>query len=64
MEGEKTDSPGRCRTLSAARRRERDRPEMFGTIGDTTRGGDGRTDSAGVNYWGLDFREKRNWLLG
>ena len=35
---------------------------MFGTIGDTTRGGDGRTDNAAVNYWGPDFREKQNWL--
>jgi len=53
---------GAMETLSAARRRERDRPEMSGVIGDTTRGGDGRTDSAGVNYWGLNFREKKNWL--
>jgi hypothetical protein len=37
---------------------------MFGVIGDTMRGGDGRTNGAGVNYWGLNFREKKNWLPG
>jgi hypothetical protein len=61
-EGEKTDSPGRSRPLSATRRRERDRPEMFGVIGDTTRGRDGRRDGAGVNYRGLNVREKKVWL--
>ena len=35
---------------------------MFGVIGDTTRGGDGRTGGAAVNYWGLNFREKIVWL--
>jgi hypothetical protein len=35
---------------------------MFGVIGDTTRGGDGRKDSAAVNYRGLNFREKKVWL--
>jgi hypothetical protein len=64
MEGEKTGSPGRSRPLSATRSRERDRPEMFGVIEDTTRCGDGRTWGAAVNYWGLNFREKENWLLG
>lgn len=63
MEGEKTDSPGRSRPLSVTLCGERERPEMFGDIGDTTRGGDERADSAGVNYWGLNFREKKNWLL-
>jgi hypothetical protein len=62
MEGEKTDSPGRSRPLSATRRRERDRPEMFGAIGDTAREGGWRTKGAAVNYRGLDFREKWNWL--
>jgi hypothetical protein len=37
---------------------------MFGVIEDTTRCGDGRTWGAAVNYWGLNFREKENWLLG
>jgi hypothetical protein len=62
MEGERTDSPGRSRPLSATRRRERDGPEVFGVIGDTTRGGGERTDGAGVNYWGLNFRRKIVWL--
>lgn len=64
MEGERRDSPGRSRPLSATRSRERDRPEMFGVIGDTTRGADGRTGGAAVNYWGLNFREKKKWLGG
>jgi hypothetical protein len=33
MEGEKMDSPGLSRPLSATRRRERDRPEMFRFVG-------------------------------
>lgn len=37
-------------------------PQDVGVIGDTTRGGDGRTCGAGVNYRGLDFRTKRIWL--
>ncbi len=62
MEGERTDSPGRSKPLSTARRREWDRPEVFGVIGDTTRGGGERTDVAGVNYWGANFRRKIVWL--
>ena len=62
MEGERTDSPGQSKSLSATRRRDRDRPEVFGVIGDTTRGEGERTDGAGVNYWGLNFRRKIVWL--
>lgn len=39
-----------------------DRLEMFGAIGDIARGGDARTGGAGVNYCGLVFRQKKNWL--
>lgn len=37
---------------------------MFGVIEDTAQGGDGRTQGAAVNYWGLNFREKKIWLPG
>jgi hypothetical protein len=31
-------------------------------VGDTARGGDGRTEGNGVNYWGMGFRREENWL--
>lgn len=48
--------------FSAARPGERDRPETFGYVGDSRRGGDGRTDGAGVNYWGKKLRREGVWL--
>jgi len=61
-EVEKADSPRRSNRLSAARRREWVRPEVFGFVGDSTRGGDRRNGGVGVNYWGLHFRRGKNWL--
>ncbi len=55
--------PGRPDRLSELRCGEEDRSELVGVIGDTARGRDGRTDGAGVNYWGLNFRTNRIWLL-
>jgi hypothetical protein len=37
-------------------------PQNVGVIGDTARGGKRRTCGVGVNYWGLNFREKWIWL--
>ena len=48
--------------VSGAGRGEPNAPELFGFIGDNTRGGDGRAGCAAVNNWGLNFRKKGVWL--
>ncbi len=62
MEGENANVPRHPNRLSEMPCGEWDRSELFGVIGDTARGWDGRTDGAGVNYWGLNFRTNRIWL--
>lgn len=56
------DSPNQRQRFSKAGRKEQDRLEMYGGIGDTARGRRERAEGVGVNYRGLNVRREIVWL--